>query len=181
MDPWLLPAAASSDQEDTGIDTSAPRGQLQGGQPSPQRREFENSFISEPCHHGSSGPVIFEKLPDTKDYLARLEGKLQGLGGVRDSSRRSGRREEAALVLELEQGKEAALSQLVRCETSSREEVEEEVRVGRIVRRLVPEQALTQGEKVRLTRADHLEKEQEEQQKEEDTEEQEEKEEEQQD
>ena len=162
MDPWLLPApAASSDQEDTGIDTSAPWGQLQGGQPPSQRREFENSFISEPCHHGSSGPVIFEKLPDTKDYLARLESKLQGLGGVRDSSRRSGRREEAALVLELEQGKEAALSQLVRSETSSREEVEEEVRVGRIVRRLVPEQALTQGEKVRLTRADHLEKEQE--------------------
>ena len=105
--------------------------------------------------------MIFEKLPDTKDYLARLESKLQGLGVVRDSSRR---REEAALVLELEQGKEAALSQLVRSETSSREEVEEEVRVGRIVRRLVPEQALTQGEKVRLTRADHLEKEQEKEQ-----------------
>lgn len=126
---------------------------------------FESSFISEFIK--SEKLIEFERLPDSTAYLARLESKLGKLQRTSESNIRipSNRREEGGLVVELRLAREAALTRLVTAETSvlgrTDQEVEEdqEVRSGYLVRRLVPEQAVTLGEKVVLTKADHLERE----------------------
>jgi len=125
--------------------------------------QFESSFISDFPKYESL--ITFEKLPDSADYLARLEAKLGKLQTKSDRRNLGGSRRvtESGLVQELEQAKQAALSELVSREGSvagrSDQEVQEdrEVRTGYIVRRLLPEQPVCQGEKVELTKADHLE------------------------
>lgn len=121
---------------------------------------FENSFIEQEFDKCEK-LVEFERLPDSSSYLAKLEEKLGKL--QRRSGNNQGRREEGRLLGELGLARKAALTGLIADDTKvldkSDQEVEEdqEVRSGYLVRKLVPEQAVTVGEKVVLTKADHLE------------------------
>lgn len=147
MDPWGL--------------SSRPGDYKELPEEQEQRQEelkFESSFI--PDTHGCDRESVkFEKLPDSENYLERLEKKLVKVKGGAGGRRR----EEACLVQELREGKETALAQLVLGEAREEEEQEQEVRPGYLVRRLVPQQPLTQGEQQVLTGADHLERLQEQQ------------------
>jgi len=122
---------------------------------------FENSFIEQEFDKCEK-LVEFERLPDSSSYIARLEEKLGKL--QKRSGGNQGRREEGRLLGELGLARKAALTGLITDDTrvldKSDQEVEEdqELRSGYLVRKLVPEQAVTVGEKVVLTKADHLER-----------------------
>ena len=159
MDPWTTPSINSS----TTKQQTEPRSpdQLLG---------FENSFISDgDFSEGNQAlvkntPVIFEKLPDSEEYLAKLEAKLGKLkiGSNLAKGKASKRKEEEGLVLELRAAREAALVQLVNRgehqEGRSEEEIsgEKEVTTNYLTRRLQPVQPVTEGEVVELTKSDSL-------------------------
>lgn len=152
MDPWILPSNVTSYQQTAETFVSG----------------FENSFIEQEFDKCEK-LVEFERLPDSSSYLAKLEEKLGKL--QRRSGNNQGRREEGRLLGELGLARKAALTGLIADDTKvldkSDQEVEEdqEVRSGYLVRKLVPEQAVTVGEKVVLTKADHLERQEEQEEK----------------
>ena len=165
MDPW---------QETTSINTPTAT-ERTGAGPVELLLAFENSFISESDFFDTATrnqalinktPVSFEKLPDSEEYLARLEAKLGkfGVGGnlAKGKAVGSRRKEEEGLVLELSAAREAALVQFVGeqggTEGRSEEEIsgEREVTTNYIARRLQPVQPVTEGEVVVLTKSDSL-------------------------
>lgn len=166
MDPWMLPRIGLDTSQEPTEEPRELQVELQGEHHQDNRLQFENSFLSGHSQK-SENLICFEKLPDSAEYLSRLEAKLGKLQGAREGKvvlRNSSRSAETDLVEGLSEARESALAALVNCDTSvwgrTGEEVEEEqeVRTGYIARRLVPQQPLTQGEQVVLTRADHLEK-----------------------
>lgn len=157
MDPWTPPPSSRAPGTPDG-DLSTPRLQVDAAPPG-----FENSFLSDDCHDSRlpvNTNIQFEKLPDSAEYLARLEGKLRKVRG--GGGARPGARQEAGLVAEVRGGREAAIHQLLAGEgglVRSQEEVaeEQEVRSNYLTRRILPQQPITRGEQVELTRADALE------------------------
>ena len=166
MDPW---------QATTSINTPTPTERTEGAGPVELLLGFENSFISDSDSFDAATrnqalihktPVSFEKLPDSEEYLARLETKLGKLrvGGNLGKGKAIGsrRKEEEGLVLELSAAREAALVQFVGeqggTEGRSEEEIsgEREVTTNYIARRLQPVQPVTEGEVVVLTKSDSL-------------------------
>ena len=167
MDPW---------QATTSINTPTPTERTEGAGPVELLLGFENSFISDSSDFFDTAtrsqalidktPVSFEKLPDSEEYLAKLEAKLGKLrvGGdlVKGKAIGSRRKEEEGLVLELSAAREAALVQFVGeqggTEGRSEEEIsgEREVTTNYIARRLQPVQPVTEGEVVVLTKSDSL-------------------------
>lgn len=124
------------------------------------RLDFEDKFVE---GFDKNTEVSFEKLPDSSDYLRSLESKLSKLTGARHSKEKSSKKD--TLVEDLARAREDALVNFVTSGDISNNsediDLERSLEVHPLARRLVPEQAITVGEQVVLTKADQLEKEQE--------------------
>lgn len=123
------------------------------------RLDFEDKFVE---GFDKNTEVSFEKLPDSSDYLRSLESKLSKLTGARHSKEKSSKKD--TLVEDLARAREDALVNFVTSGDISNNsediDLERSLEVHPLARRLVPEQAITVGEQVVLTKADQLEKEQ---------------------
>jgi len=119
--------------------------------------EFEDKFVEE-FHKNTE--VNFEKLPDSAEYLKGLETKLSKLTAGKNKTENK-----ASLLQDLARAREDALVNFVTSSdnTNFDEDLDlsTNLAVNSLARRIVPEQALTVGEQVVLTKADQLEKEQE--------------------
>ena len=162
MDPWNFSSEHSSELLSLGA-----------GGPG-HCLSFENSFQPHQRHQeqgepvSGQGSVLFEKLPDSDEYLARLESRLQRLQSGRSKKAKSSVvSKQQDLVTDLSTAKEDALCRLIRSESQQLRGIdngdddsflEEEVSTNVLYRRLVPEQPLTRGEKVILVAADQLAK-----------------------
>jgi hypothetical protein len=124
------------------------------------RLDFEDKFVE---GFDKNTEVSFEKLPDSSDYLRSLESKLSKLTGARHSKEKSSNKD--TLVEDLARAREDAIVNFVTSGDISNNsediDLERSLEVHPLARRLVPEQAITVGEQVVLTKADQLEKEQE--------------------
>lgn len=124
------------------------------------RLDFEDKFVE---GFDKNTEVSFEKLPDSSGYLRSLESKLSKLTGARHSKEKSSKKD--TLVEDLARAREDALVNFVTSGDISNNsediDLERSLEVHPLARRLVPEQAITVGEQVVLTKADQLEKEQE--------------------
>ena len=124
------------------------------------RLDFEDKFVE---GFDKNTEVSFEKLPDSSDYLRSLESKLSKLTGARHSKEKSSKKD--TLVEDLARAREDALVNFVTSGDISNNsediDLERSLEIHPLARRLVPEQAITVGEQVVLTKADQLEKEQE--------------------
>lgn len=122
------------------------------------RLDFEDKFVE---GFDKNTEVSFEKLPDSSDYLRSLESKLSKLTGARHSKEKSSKKD--TLVEDLARAREDALVNFVTSGDISNNsediDLERSLEVHPLARRLVPEQAITVGEQVVLTKADQLEKE----------------------
>jgi len=143
MDPWC-----SLQSEDSSAVTQNPR------------LGFEDKFVE---GFDKNREVVFEKLPDTSEYLQSLETKLKKLTGARQAKEKSSNK--ASLVEDLARAREDAIVNFVTSgdiiNNSEDIDLDSSIEVHPLARRLVPEQAITVGEQVVLTKADQLEKEQE--------------------
>jgi len=123
--------------------------------------QFEDKFVGE---FDRNTEVAFEKLPDSAEYLQSLETKLSKLTVGRKKTETENKNK-ASLVQDLARAREDALINFVTSSDNTNIDedldLETSVAVHPLARRLVPEQALTVGEQVVLTKADQLEKEQE--------------------
>ena len=149
MDPWSVVEAASKDES---VVNSAPE---EGS------HTFKDTFADNFCDKGDK--IIFEKLPDSDEYLKLLESKLHKLTG-RSQQIEETKRIRQTLVQDLSRTKEDTLANLLAnsCDINNAEseiniDLEQSVIVNPVIRRLLPDQPLTAGERVFLTRADHLE------------------------
>jgi len=124
------------------------------------RLDFEDKFVE---GFDKNTEVSFEKLPDSSEYLQSLERKLSKLTAARHSKDKSSKKD--TLVEDLARAREDAIVNFVTSgdisNTSEDIDLERSLEVHPLARRLIPEQALTVGEQVVLTKADQLEKEQE--------------------
>jgi len=117
---------------------------------------FEDKFVE-----GSENnrEVLFEKLPDSAEYLQNLEAKLRKLSTARQSNTTN----KTSLVDDLAKARESAIVNFVTSgdiiNNSEDLDLETSIEVHPLARRLIPEQAITLGEQVELTKADQLEKE----------------------
>jgi len=117
---------------------------------------FEDKFVE-----GSENnrEVLFEKLPDSAEYLQNLEAKLRKLSTARQSNTTN----KTSLVDDLAKARESAIVNFVTSgdiiNNSEDLDLETSIEVHPLARRLIPEQAITLGEQVVLTKADQLEKE----------------------
>lgn len=117
---------------------------------------FEDKFVE-----GSENnrEVLFEKLPDSAEYLQNLEAKLRKLSTARQSNTTN----KTTLVDDLAKARESAIVNFVTSgdiiNNSEDLDLETSIEVHPLARRLIPEQAITLGEQVVLTKADQLEKE----------------------
>lgn len=170
MDPWTTsPVAAAVDS--AGGEFSFTASNLATPQPS----GFENSFLTfeNVKDHGAeiatAPQAVCPRLPDSVEYVARLEAKLSALrvrpaGGGKSSSCR-----------QQQLGKEAAIASLLRSDsrqlllhglggTASAAEdldLEEAVAINTLLRHISPQQPVTRGETVHLVTADQLDRRQE--------------------
>lgn len=137
MDPWCENSSSGSGSPGAGK--------------SSQELVFESSFNTSlttvrpsPDDNGE----IFEKLPDSAEYLTRLEAKLRNLPQKKTR----------------QDHKEQILSNLIRSESkqilgilsSADLELDREIESSSVLRQLVPQQPLTHGETVHLVTADQL-------------------------
>jgi len=146
MDPWGS-AQSEASRAESHINTTS-------------NLQFEDKFV-EIVSKNRDSEINFERLPDSAEYLRSLETKLSKLTGARQRTQR--KVVEQTLVQDLARAREDALVNFVT--SSDNRNVEEDcdlersITVNPLARRLVPEQALTTGEQVVLTKADQLEKE----------------------
>jgi len=146
MDPWGS-AQSEASRAESHINTSS-------------TLQFEDKFV-EIVDKNKDSDVNFERLPDSSNYLRSLETKLGKLTGARQ--RTEGKVEEKNLVQDLARAREDALVNFVTSSDNRNADedcdLERSLTINPLARRLVPEQALTTGEQVVLTKADQLEKE----------------------
>lgn len=149
MDPWGGAADTNlSRVESVGDSTETEEG-------------FRDKFVDNFCEN--SDQITFEKLPDSEEYIKLLESKLQKLTSKRSNkSSEESKKVRQTLVEDLQKVREDALANFVTdCDTNNADseadiDLERSVIVNPVIRRLVPEQPLTPGEQVVLTKADHL-------------------------
>lgn len=119
--------------------------------------DFEDKFVE---GLSSNRGIIFEKLPDSAEYLQNLEAKLSKLTTARQSQASTSNKN--SLVDDLARAREDAIVNFVTSgdivNNSEDLDLETSIEVHPLARRLVPEQAITVGEQVVLTKADQLEK-----------------------
>jgi len=122
---------------------------------------FKDTFADNFCD--TSDKITFEKLPDSDEYLKLLESKLHKLTG-KSQHREESKKIRQSLVEDLSRTREDTLANLVTncCDINNAEseiniDLEQSLVVNPVIRRLLPEQPLTAGERVVLTQADHLE------------------------
>ena len=146
MDPWSL-----------GVDTLDSRQEASGEDTGDLRERFVDNF----CDRGDQ--ITFERLPDSDEYLKLLESKLEKLtSGRNQKSSEESRKLRKTLVEDLTRVREDTLANLVTsCDSQNVTDdldidLERSLNINPVIRRLVPEQPLTTGEKVRLTRSDQL-------------------------
>jgi len=113
--------------------------------------EFEDNFVID------SDKVTFEKLPDSKEYLEKLEKKLNKISHSKPKTLNT-----KDFLTDFAKAKEQALTGFVLSSdnTIDNEEIDLDSNktVNPIARRIEPKQALTVGEEVILVKSDHLEK-----------------------
>lgn len=147
MDPWGGADTNLSSVESVGNSTETEEG-------------FRDKFVDNFCEN--SDQITFEKLPDSEEYIKLLESKLQKLTSKRNQSSEESKKIRQTLVKDLERVREDALANFVtNCDINNADseadiDLERSVIVNPVIRRLVPEQPLTPGEQVVLTKADHL-------------------------
>lgn len=144
MDPWSSRAAAAA----ADLPVSCTPADEQTALP----LAFENSFSNSGNPRLPNGGASCERLPDSLEYIARLEAKL---GSLR-----------AGTCRQQQQSKEAAIARLLRADSrqllhglGGQEEdlaLEEAVETSLLLRHISPEQPLTRGETVTLVTADQL-------------------------
>jgi len=119
---------------------------------------FEDRFVE---RSENNREVLFEKLPDSEEYLQNLEAKLRKLSTARQTNTTSSNK--TSLVDDLAKAREAAIVNFVTSgdiiNNSEDLDLETSIEVHPLARRLIPEQAITVGEQVVLTKADQLDKE----------------------
>jgi len=119
---------------------------------------FEDKFVE---RSENNREVLFEKLPDSAEYLQNLEAKLKKLSTARQNKTTS--LNKTSLVDDLARAREDAIVNFVTSgdiiNNSEDLDLETSIEVHPLARRLIPEQAITVGEQVVLTKADQLEKE----------------------
>ena len=147
MDPW-----ESSETEGIKV-------KLAEGSEATSVEGFTDNFSEQSCP-----PVLFEKLPDSEEYIKLLESKLKKITDT------SGKKTEAEskkvrqnLVADLSKIREDTLAHLLTgCDISTVDsddiDLDTSLTVNPVIRRLVPEQAISPAEQIVLTTADHLEK-----------------------
>jgi len=119
---------------------------------------FEDKFVE---RSENNREVLFEKLPDSEEYLQNLEAKLKKLSTARQNNTTS--LNKTSLVDDLAKAREDAIVNFVTSgdiiNNSEDLDLETSIEVHPLARRLIPEQAITVGEQVVLTKADQLDKE----------------------
>jgi len=150
MDPW-----------GAGVDTLKSRQEARSV--TGDSVDLERRFVDNFCD--TSDQITFERLPDSEEYLKLLESKLQKLtSGRNQKSSEESRKLRTTLVEDLTRVREDTLANLVTsCDSQNVSDgldidLERSLNINPVIRRLVPEQPLTTGEKIHLTRSDHLEK-----------------------
>lgn len=140
MDPWCENSSAGS--------------RSLGTVGSPRELFFESSFNSNITTTARPSTVnnaeVFEKLPDSAEYLNRLEVKLKNLS-QKKSSQRQDRKEQILSNLIRSESK-----QIVGILSSADLELDREIESNNVLRQLVPQQPLTHGETVHLVTSDQL-------------------------
>ena len=115
--------------------------------------DFEDKFVER-----FNRKIIFEKLPDSAEFLQNLEAKL-----ITARQSQASTSNKNSLVDDLARVREDAIINFVTygdiVNNSEDLDLETSIEVHPLARRLVPEQAITVGEQVVLTKADQLEKE----------------------
>jgi len=120
---------------------------------------FSDNFSDKSCP-----PVLFEKLPDSEEYIKLLESKLKKITETSGKkTEEESKKVRQKLVADLSKVREDALANLLTgCDISTADsddiDLDSSIAVNPVIRRLVPEQALSAAEQVTLTKADHLEK-----------------------
>jgi Coiled-coil domain containing 32 len=145
MDPWTSPTALAPASTVAAADNSTQTVTTILG--------FENSFSS----RSSSENAGCDRLPDSVEYLARLEARLAGLRAGSGGHSRSCRQQQNS-------NKEAVIARLLlrsdSCQLSAALDedlvLEEAVEASLLLRRIAPEQPLNRGEVVSLVAADQL-------------------------
>ena len=147
MDPWG--AGADTLRDTRSVD----------GDSEPRARD---TFVDNFCDPSDQTVITFERLPDSDEYLKLLESKLQKLtSGRNQKTSEEGRKLRQTLVEDLSRVREDTLASLVTsCDTQNvgdtEIDLERSLDIHPVIRRLVPEQPLTSGERVQLTLADQL-------------------------
>ena len=109
-------------------------------------------------------PVLFEKLPDSEEYIKLLESKLKKITDTSGKkTEEESKKVRQKLVADLSKIREDTIANLLTgCDIATADsddiDLAAALTVHPVIRRLVPEQALSPGEQVVLTSADHLEK-----------------------
>jgi len=139
MDPWL-----------SGFDRDTPHG-------GSQSQSFEDSFLP----YAGQQPSELTKLPDSQEYLERLEKKLEKLQGRTSlSSERGGNSSERARLLAgLSLARESVVADLLGSDAESEvRDLERAVETNLVVRRLLPQQPVNREEVLELVREDTLQR-----------------------
>lgn len=151
MDPWGVFSSTSRDQS--------------GGDTLDQSERGKDTFSDNFCD--KSDQITFERLPDSQEYLALLESKLQKINSSNTKQKQveESRKIRQTLVQDLAKVREDTLANLVTsCDnynainSEADIDLDQNIAINPVIRRLVPEQPLTVGEQVVLTQADQLEK-----------------------
>jgi len=127
---------------------------------------FTDNFSEQSCP-----TVQFEKLPDSADYLKLLESKLKKITDTSGKkTEEESKKVRQKLVADLSKVREDTLAHLLTgCDISTVDsddiDLDTSITVNPVIRRLVPEQALSPAEQIVLTTADHLEKQTEEEER----------------
>ena len=126
---------------------------------------FADNFDNNSSLTETGDKVSFERLPDSEEYIKLLENKLNRIKGSK-SNQKSFKEESKAvrqrLVDDLARVREETLANFVtNCDSENGEgeediDSERSVSVNPVLRRLVPEQPITAGEQLSLTKADKL-------------------------
>ena len=147
MDPW-----ESSETE--GI-----KDKLAEGPEETSVEGFTDNFSEQSC------PLVsFEKLPDSADYVKLLESKLKKITDTSGKkTAEESKKVRQKLVADISKIREDTLAHLLTgCDISTVDsddiDLDSSLTVNPVIRRLVPEQAISSGEQIVLTTADHLEK-----------------------
>ena len=149
MDPW-----ESSETEGIKV-------KLAEGSEATSVEGFTDNFSELSCP-----PVLFEKLPDSEEYIKLLESKLKKITDTSgNKTQEESKKVRQNLVADLSKIREDTLAHLLTgCDISTVDsddiDLDTSLTVNPVIRRLVPEQAISPAEQIVLTTADHLEKKQ---------------------